>query len=308
MKLSDINQKLTERPGNTGFGSIMKQKVKRQLSPFQKGKQQATVEKEKLIKVASKVKQDFQAWKATAFRSSGGKKTPITMNQFLGWVKKSHPKYAEGIETYARGDKDYAEHFSQAIDKKGKQSSTATDDKVKVRDADPDETGDKSTKVAAPSDEGNLELEQELELEKDDKQDITASKGDDDEPKVDTSASIYEARLRAILEADEEVSADAGSDEDIGTNRAITLKDNQIDTLITMGIEKQIELGGGESIVDEPGEMTAKSSSISSDEGGGDGFLEQYSDELETVLTKVVKGVELDKRDQSNARDMLNSI
>jgi hypothetical protein len=35
MKLEDINQKLTERPG--GFGGIVKAKAKKQLSPFMKG-------------------------------------------------------------------------------------------------------------------------------------------------------------------------------------------------------------------------------------------------------------------------------
>ena len=139
------------------------------------------------------------------------------------------------------------------------------------------------------------------------KQDITASKGDDKEPKSDTSASIYEARLRAILEADEEQPDEEQSDPsvDVAVNKAIILKDNEIDTLITMGIEKQLELNGGDSIVDDPSEVQGGSSS---DSGGGDSFLDEYRDELETVLTKVVKGQDLNKNDQRDASDMLNSI
>jgi hypothetical protein len=236
MKLEDINQKLTERPG--GFGGIVKAKAKKQLSPFMKGRQQSADDEVRLIKVARDIKKDLKAWMQKAFRSSGGAKAPLTMAQFLGWIKKAQPKYAEGIETYARNDKAYAEHFTTAIDDEGKQSSTATDDKVKVRDAGADE------------------LEKEIDDPK--KGDLPEESGDDKEPEVDTSASIYEARLKAILEADEEVEANVEKDEDVGTNRAITLKDNEIDTLITMGIEKQIELDGGESIIDDPTELASQ--------------------------------------------------
>ena len=119
MKLSDINQKLTERPG--GFGGIIKQKLKRQLSPFARGAQRQAKGAEGLIKAARKVKSALQAYMNQAFKSKGGEKMPLTMEQFLGWVKKSAPKYAKGIEAYARGDKAYAEHF------------TSNDNKVKPR-------------------------------------------------------------------------------------------------------------------------------------------------------------------------------
>jgi len=329
MKLSDINQKLTERPG--GFGGIIKSKLKQQ-APFMRGTQRKGKAEEALLKGARKIKGELQAWMNKAFRSQGGERAPITMAQFLGWVKKAQPKYAKGIEAYARSDKDYAEHFSQAIDKKGKQSSTASDPKVTTRDNEQADTVDSDKEQeelispeemtgekTADGEQSEEEIRavyakqgEELEAErvKGEKQDVKASKGDDKEPKVDTSASIYEARLKAILEADEEVSADAGSKEDVGVNRTKTLKDNQLDTLITMGIEKQIELDGGDSIVDKPEEV--QSSSSSSDEGDAagpvDDFLGEYRDELVGVLQKVKAGSDLDKRDQKNASDMLYSI
>jgi len=327
MKLSDINQKLTERPGS--FGSVMKAKAKKQLSPFMKQRQQAAGDDERLIKVAREMKKGLQGWMAKAFRSSGGAKAEITMNQFLGWVKKSQPKYAKGIEAYARGDKAYAEHFSQAIDSKGKQSSTASDPKVQRRgkhqaagdgenlelEKDPSEPTDKekeddATRATYKKMGDELEAER-VSSEEGEKQDVKASKGDDKEPKVDTSASIYEARLRAILEADEEAEADP--DVDVGVDASKTLDDNQIDTLITMGIEKQIELDGGESIIDEPSDLSSSGVSEPAAQSGSsavsDDFLGEYQDELENVLAKVkTGGKDIDKRDQQSANNMLNSL
>ena len=78
-----------------------------------------------------------------------------------------------------------------------------------------------------------------------------------------------------------------------------------------MGIEKQIELNGGESIVDDPSEMQGGSSDKSDFSGGGgasDDFLNEYQDELVSVLTKVKNGDELDKRDKRNAGNMLYSL
>ena len=326
MQLKDIHQELTERPG--GFGGIMKQKLKRQLSPFARGTQRKAKGAEALLKTARVVKSALQDWMNKAFRSSGGEKAPLTMEQFLLWVKKAQPKYSEGIIAYARGNSDYAEYFRKEPGGMGGAQQTSK----------PEPDQEKTGKHEVPGDGDNLELEkdpkeptdkqkednetrkvykkmgddleaEEKEKEKSGKQDIKASKGNDKEPKVDTSASIYEARLRALLEADEEVDAD--KDEDVSTKEPKHLEDNQIDTLITMGIEKQIELNGGQSIVDEPGEVMSGGSSDESDFSGGgasDDFLSEYQNELETVLTKVVKGDELDKRDQRNARAMLNSI
>lgn len=331
MKLSDIHQELTERPG--GFGSVMKAKVKKQLSPFMKQRQQAASDDERLIKVAREMKKSLQGWMAKAFRSTGGAKAEITMAQFLGWVKKAQPKYANGIESYARGDRDYAEHFSQAIDSKGKQTSTATDPKVKVRSNKPHQAagdGDNLELEKDPVPKGQLSPEDQAGLDKinrdaeeesaefdrkekeQEKQDLKASKGEDKEPKVDTSASIYEARLKALLEADEDVEdgADIDSGEDVGTNRSKTLKDNQIDTLITMGIEKQIELDGGESIIDDPSELSSQGVAVQSGSNAeSDDFLGEYQDELEDVLAKVkAGGKDIDKRNQQSANNMLNSL
>jgi hypothetical protein len=275
MKLEDINQKLTERPG--GFGGIVKAKAKKQLSPFMKGRQQSADDEVRLIKVARDIKKDLKAWMQKAFRSSGGAKAPLTMNQFLGWVQKTQPKYAKGIETFARGDEAYSQHFNKKIDSKGKVSNTASDDKVKRRGVEgekaevvdqsqdqedmisPEEmTGGKKKRELSPEEQAGFDKinkaaeEEAAEFEK---EDLKASKGEDEEPKVDTSASIYEARLRAILEADEE---GVDTDVDVGVNAATVLKDNEIDTLITMGIEKQIELDGGESIIDDPTELASQ--------------------------------------------------
>ena len=257
--MSDINQKLTERPG--GFGGIMKAKAKKQLSPFMKGKQQGADDEVRLIKVAREIKKDLKAWMTKAFRSSGGAKAPLTMNQFLGWVKKAQPKYAKGIETYARGDSSYADHFTQNIDKDGKQTSTGKDDKVKRRPDDGKANTVDDEKVDTVDDSQDQEdLLSPEDMTGGDQGDLFDEKGEEKKPESNTSASIYEARLRAILEAE----GDPDTDVDVGVDAAQPLKDNQIDTLITMGIEKQIELDGGESIVDDPSEVQGGSSGGSS--------------------------------------------
>jgi hypothetical protein len=258
------------------------------------------------------MKKGLQGWKANAFRSAGGAKAPITMSQFLGWIKKAQPKYAKGIETYARGDSAYAEHFAQAISKDGKQTSTASDDKVKVRKPH-----------QAAGDGENLELEKDPteptdKQKEDDKAKATykqmgdeleakriAAGGelvDEDEDSDETpavSASIYETRLRELLE-----------DEGVGVDDAKVLDDNQIDTLITMGIEKQIELDGGESIIDDPSDLSSSGvSEPAAQSAASDDFLGEYQDELEDVLTKVkTGGKDIDKRNQQSANNMLNSL
>ncbi len=304
MKLSDINQKLTEQPG--GFGGIVKAKAKKHM-PFAKGTRRRGKAEEALLKGARKIKDALNDWKNKAFRSTGGEKAPLTMNQFLGWVRKSQPKYAKGIEAFARGSKAYAAYFSQAVDKKGKQSSTASDPKVKRRGGEGEQSEEE---IRAAYKKQGEELETKRKAQGGE---LVDEDEGDDEKDAPVSASIYEARLRAILEAE----GDPDPDVDVAVSATKTLKDDQIDTLITMGIEKQIELDGGESIVDEPSEITSKSSSKGapddsedSDLGGGasSDFLSEYQDELETVLTKVKNGAELDKRDRSNANNMLRSL
>lgn len=301
MKMSDINQKLTEQPG--GFGGIIKSKIQSQL-PFARKQQRAGKAKTALYTKARAIKKELQNWKAEAFAATNGEDTSLTMNQFLGWVKNRQPKYAQGIETIARSDKDYTDFFSQKIDKKGKQSSTASDPKVKVRDTDeippgkvsnspPEKISDKDKQAGYDK----IAKDAEKEAAEFDKQDLKASKGEDKEPKADTSASIYEERLRALLE------------DDVGVNRAKTLTDNQIDTLITLGIQKQKELNsGGDDISAGEPEATVSTDKPTAATTADNDFLSEYRDELENVLTKVVNGEDLDKRDQRNARDMLNSI
>jgi len=326
MKLSDISQKLTEKPG--GFGGIVKSKLQQQI-PFAKKKQRAGKAKEALYKHARQIKKELQAWKAEAFATTNGEDTQLTMNQFLGWAKKRQPKYSNGIESYARGDKAYAEHFAQAIDKEGKQSSTASDPKVKVRSNDagqtdtvdpsqeqedmisPEEmTGEKQKRKLTPDEQAGLDTinrNAEEEAAEYEKQDLKASKGEDKEPKVDTSASIYEARLRALLEDDEDK---RDPDIDVGVNAAKTLTDNQVDTLITMGIQKQKELDSGDDDIssDEPSQAPNNNSEEPAQSSASGDFLGEYQGELESVLTKIVKGVDLDKRDQRNASNMLKSL
>jgi len=308
MKLSDISQTLTEKPG--GFGGIMKAKAQQQI-PFAKKQQRAGKAKEALYKHARQIKKELQAWKAEIFATTNGEDTPLTMNQFLGWVNKRQPKYSKGIEAYARGDRAYAEHFAQAIDNKGKQSSTATDPKVKRRS--PDDEGEAKVKGEQSKDEIQAAYKKqgdELEAKRIAQGGELVDEDEENEEKESpTSASIYEARLHALLEANED---EPDPDVDIGVNAAKTLTDNQIDTLITMGIQKQKELNSGDDDIASDEEISVSSSSGSSEKSGGssvsDSFLEEYSAELESVLTKVIKGAKFDKRDQQSANNMLNSL
>lgn len=286
MKMSDISQKLTERPG--GFGGAIKAKLQSQI-PFARKQQRKGKAKTALYKQARAIKKELQNWKAEAFAATSGEDTELTMNQFLGWVKNRQPKYAQGIETIARGDKDYADFFSQRIDKKGKQSSTASDPKVKVQPSDGEQSKEEIKAVYKKKGE---ELEAKRKAQGGEL--VDEDEGSDD-TKADTSASIYEARLRAILEAD------------VGVNRTKTLKDNQVDTLITLGIQKQKELDSGDDDIAAAG-PEAQAPAGKPTATASDDFLDEYQDELVSVLTKVKNGDELDKRDKSNAGKMLYSL
>ena len=282
MKFSDINENLTEGPlsGPAGFGKRVKAKAQKHLTPFNKVQQRVGTAKDKQYKEAKKIKQEFMVWKKMEGMSP---KVYPTMPAFLEWIKGVDAKLGAAVEKVARSDKDYAEFFTTAIDKKGKAAQTASDPKVNVRDDDPDATGDKSKKVSAPSDEGDFELEQELELA-----------DEEVEEEVDMSASIYEARLRAFLNED---------GEDVGVQNSKQLADNQIDTLIVKGIELRDKGGAGaDSGIQKAADGIANAKSKSDDElemsrvsnssiSGGDiesikDTLDEFMDDVKNVIRR----------------------
>jgi len=305
MKFSDINENLTEGPlsGPAGFGARAKAKLQKQI-PFAKEQQRRGAVKDAEHDQARTIKNDFKAWKAKAFPN--GEKEPLQMGQFIEWSKKYNGKLGAAIEQTATTDKDYAAFAGK------------TDPKVNVRDTgedpdatgeNPDATGDRSKKVNAPDDDGGLELEQELELA----DESVEEDANDAEPKVDMSASIYESRLRAFLNEDQEGK--------IIWNSKI-LHDNQIDTLIVKGLQRLAQGGASadssakKEPSDEISQTADKISNAKSDDsdeytaaGRGDSsVLDEYADELESILTAVANGKEISNNQQGYARAILDEL
>lgn len=288
MKFSDINENLTEGPlsGPAGFGKRVKAKAQKHLTPFNKVQQRVGTAKDKQYKEAKKIKQEFMVWKKMEGMSP---KVYPTMPAFLEWIKGVDAKLGAAVEKVARSDKDYADFFTPAIDDKGKVTQTASDPKVKVRDDDPDATGDKSKKVKAPEKDAELELaDEEVEEE------------------VDMSASIYESRLRAFLNED---------GEDVGVQNSKQLADNQIDTLIVKGIELR-DKGGVKADADvqkaADGIANAKPKSdedeLEMSTASGGSALDEYFDELEDILRTISRGNDLSDRQKQTAKAIYNAI
>lgn len=325
MKFSDINENLTEAPG--GFADRAKAKLQKKIAPGKERRKRGAA-KEKLFAKAQEIKAELKQWHDN---KTGSPKLVITMQEFLSWMQDNYPQFADTAEKFARDDKAYADFFAQEVDDEGNQTSTASDPKVKMRDPDeippgkvsnspPEKISDKEKK--AGYDKINKDAEDEAaEFEK---QDLKASKGEDEEPKVDTSASIYEARLQAMLSEDEE---------DVGVNRAKTLADNQIDTIIVGGIrgflsspskDKQAKGYGRQQQEPEPeskdndeiSKTADKISNVKSDDSyeyeasgrGNSSVLDEYADELEDILTTVANGKDISDNQKGYARAILDEL
>ena len=201
---------------------------------------------------------------------------------------------------------------------------SASDDKVKPRGSDQSEDEVK----AAYKKQGD-ELESKRKAQGGEL--VDEDSDDDSEPKVDMSASIYEARLREFLKEDEE--------DDVGINPSKTLADNQIDTLLVKGLEKMkqgssplatdtqakaakagIELDDdGNAIARQQpkGEIektadkisNAKSDDEYSASGRGDSsVLDEYADELEDILTTVANGKDISSNQKGYAQAILDEL
>jgi len=271
MKFTDLDN-LNEGPisGPAGFAKRAKAKLQKNI-PFARQQQRRGAQKDELFKLAKEIKDNFKQWVDTKTGSSNINNAGITMPEFLEWMQ-SETDYGGAAEKFARGDKDYKEYFSQEIDDEGKQTSTASDPKVQTRTNNDEEqpgkvqTDDEKEQIKKAYGPGgtvarDAEAEaEELGSEEDDKQDIKASKGEDEKPKVDTSASIYESRFRAILNEDAE---------DVGIDSAKTLIDNQIDTLI-VGALRVGKSGLGKNKMKEPEEKPRQDTSQSEEESEAD--------------------------------------
>lgn len=303
MKFTDINENLTEGPfsGPAGFGKRAKAKLQKNM-PFAKGQQRRGKKKDEMFAKAKEIKDELMDWKAEAFASGNGEKEPLSMQQFLDWAKSHNPKLGQAIEAVARSDKDYADFFAQAVDKKGEQSSTASDEKVKPR-AEPEKYSDEEKAAIKQKYADDAEAEaKELGSEDDDANESVEEDSDDAEPKVDMSASIYESRLRAFL----------NEDEDVGVNKAKTLADNQIDTLIVKGLEKQKQHSPSKASNDkDPDEYVASSPNadtrkISDEEA--DRVSEYIENFMRTRVIELIDDANIDKSEKQKMASELDDI
>lgn len=329
MKLSDINQELTEAAeefgAKQGLGKRLGAKIRKKVDP-RKDKRRAASAEDNLRTQAKNIKTRFAEYMAT--EPKGTEPTIDHIEEFL-----SDTEYAEYVSPIAiklKMKKSVEEPSQDQGEPTADDSVDQTADEVGSKEHEdlisPEEMtdGEKPKRELTPDEQAGFDKinkDAEDEAAEFEKQDVKASKGDDKEPKIDTSASIYEARLRNML---------------------TELKDNEIDTLLYRIVQAQAKKAGppkqapAASTKTEPkakpeadsdkksiwksdlgdlarGKRTEKGQDIAEPSGGGSGeatdaFLDEYRDELEAVLTKVKAGTDLDKRDQRNASNMLRSL
>lgn len=316
MKLADINENLVEKVGGpAGFAARAKAKLQKQ-TPFAKQKRRQAAAKDVLFKQAKEIKDDLMAWKAEAFAGGKGAKQELTMDQFLEWMGKK----GYGEVAMAAAKEVHPNLF------KGKEAEPKKQD-VKA-DGEQDVKADGEPKVKADGEQSEEEIRaayakrgEELEAEREARGDTTEDAGEEKEPKVDTSASIYEARLRALLEADDEsVDMSLASSAD-GKVSDDPLNDNQIDTLIVRALEKKAQLKGGADVptekeptrkekraaakAEKPKEKEKDQAAISEppSEADSDTFAirNTWKGPLDSMLQKIVKGGEFDNKDKKYA-------
>ena len=243
MKFTDLNDNLNEGPisGPAGFAKRAKAKLQKNV-PFARQQQAQGKAKDKLFKQAKEIKDELKVWMGEI-----GKKE-IGMKTFLDWVNNRFPSQYDGILTAA---KDIHTNLFPKDSKADIQNQVSTDgvnysvelDKTGApkKEVKPEQYSDEEKAAIKKKYADDAEAEAKELGSEDEKQDVKASKGEDEKPKVDTSASIYESRFRAILEADTDQSLAASADGKISDD---PLKDDQIDTLIVKGLQKQQELAG----------------------------------------------------------------
>ena len=336
MKFDDLNDNLNEAPisGPSGFAQRAKAKLQKQ-APFMRTTQKKGAAKDALFKKAKDIKNELKVWMGEIGKQEIGMKT------FLDWMNKKHPDNAEGVLAAAK--EIHTNLFPKAPEKEKQdiQKQVPTDDitystqvdqkgapvKKKKAERSPEEE-EQIKKAYGPG--GTVAKGAEAEAKElsseDDTQDLKASKGDDKEPKVDTSASIYETRFQAILEAETDQSLAASADGEISND---PLKDDQIDTLIVKGLQKQKELAGTgaskvaakqkttepESEVEQPAVADKKAEKAAPKAGkekaaagpelGSVTVPKAYAKANKTILTKVQAGEEPDNKDKKAASELL---
>jgi len=343
MKFSDLNDNLNEGPisGPAGFAQRAKAKLQKHGTPFMKQQQKRGKAKDALFKKAKDIKNKLKVWMDKIGKPEIGMKT------FLDWMQQSHPEEAEGVlaaakeihtNLFPKAPEKEKQDIQKQVPTDGINYSTEVDQKgapVKKKKAERSPEEEEQIKKAyGPG--GTVAKGAEAEAKKlsseDDTQDLKASKGDDEKPKVDTSASIYESRFRTMLEAETDQSLAASADGEISND---PLKDDQIDTLIVKGLQKQKELAGtGASKVaakqtepaagEEPTEPAAgkkepaagkekpaagkaktTSSGDSGPELGSVPIPKIWARNAKEIFKKVQAGEELNNKDIKNATELL---
>ena len=243
MKFSDIHENLTEAPeafdAKQGLMKQAKTKIKKKLSPTKKGREQAQVEDD-TKQAAKQIKSQYNKWMA----QTGGAGAKASTASFLEFAKQHATELAKHVEDVAK--KLELEIPAEAPEENPEQ--TATPDDSADQQVAPDANGEQEDMISpeemtGEKDANGEQSEEEVraaygkqgdDLEAKRKADggeladeSVEEDADDAEPKVDTSASIYEARLNTFLLFEKEMS------------------DNQLDTLIVRVIQAAAK--GGDS-------------------------------------------------------------
>jgi len=271
MKMSEINETLVEAPeaynAKQGIGKRLKTKLKKH-TPFNKSARDQATQKDAIFKQAKELKTQFMTYMA---------------NEPEG----TEPSIKD-LQDFFKGTEHEAFLMPVATKLKLTKPETTQVDEPKGTEAGTEETP-KATSPGAADETDPLEKE----LEDPNTGDLPEEAGEDKEPKIDTSASIYEARLHNML---------------------TELKDNQLDTLFVRMLQAYGKAKGGPSPTvgdSEEQQSSGKSSSksASSQMSLDDNEIEKLKDrldEFENDLKNIIR--KQSSIDDNAKKELTNSI
>jgi len=314
MKFSDINENLTEAP--EGMLARAATAVKKKVGPTKKIRQRAAG-RQSIQKQALGIKDQFHTWAGENSKGS-------SVEDFKAFASENYPKLAAVIDNVAAELKfakskpesepkpksdDSADQQANAVDPEQEQEDMISPEEMTGEKGKPGEQSEEEIR-AAYGKKGD-ELEAKRKAQGGELADESVEEdADDAEPKVDMSASIYEARLNRILMLERD------------------LKDNQLDTLIFRSIQaagankrpdhpdspKAKAAAKAKSSEDEISQTADKISNASSDDEytasvrGDSSVLDEYADELEDILRAVANGKDISSNQKGYAQAILDEL
>lgn len=276
MKMSEINENLTEAPEEFGAKQGLAKRLKTKLkkhTPFSKGARAQATRKDQIFKLAKELKTQFAEYMAN--EPEGTEPSIEDLQQFFSDTE--YERYLMPVATKLKLVKPQA--APNDVEDETKLVPNDVEDETKPVPAgisDEEKQADHD-KIAADAEAEAKELNPEDDVEQEVEE-------DSEKPAVDLSASIYEARLYNML---------------------TELKDNEIDTLFVRMLQAQGKAKGGPAPLDSDSDSDSEEdqSYSSSSKDSGRQISDDEISNLKNRLDEFSEDVKDIIRKQSNVDD-----